>query len=54
MFEKLVLVTALPEDTALLRTDNLPGAQVDDSLVGSVLKENSGRDRGQRHTAGRI
>lgn len=48
VLEEFVLVAALPKDAALFRAHNFPGAEIDDTLVGGVLEENSGGDQGQR------
>jgi hypothetical protein len=45
MLEDFALVAALPEYATLLGAHNLPRTQIYDTLVGSVLEENSGRNR---------
>jgi len=41
MLEELVLIAALPEDTALLRPHHLPRAKIDGSFVGRILEKSS-------------
>lgn len=41
VFKQFVLIAALPEDTALLRTHHFPRPKVNDPFVGGVLEEYS-------------
>lgn len=43
MLEKLILIAALPKNTALLRPHDLPRPEINDLLVRSVLKQSSAR-----------
>lgn len=38
VLEQFVLIAALPEDTALLRTHYFPRSKVNNPFVGSILK----------------